>query len=443
MNKLFAVFKREYIQAVRKKMFIIMTILLPLLIAAVFILPSMVMMSGMGEKKISVIDGTGQLQPAFSHPEEAKSEAAKSKADSSNALKRRDLPGSMKITWVDASKETNLDAASRSYLSRLSDADKSARIDGVLIIPHDAFASSDARLKFYSRSSTDFISQERLGAMTNRAIQRKRLGGRGLSETDIDQLTTTVPLDSVQVSKTGEQKKGGAANLFIGIIFTALLMMPSLVYGLEIMRGIIQEKNDRVVELLISSMTPTQLLTGKILGIAAVGLTQITAWLLMGIGVAVFGVGSAMAAGVDVMQFLHLSTFVYFLVFFILAYLTYVCVYAIGGAVCNSDKEAQQLIAPITMTMMLPWFMIGALITSPDSPFVVALSMLPVFGPLTMFVRTLISEPPMSQVLITIAVSIATVAAFFWATAKIFRVGILSYGKRPTIPELWRWLKVA
>ncbi|MEO8032931.1 MAG: ABC transporter permease [Acidobacteriota bacterium] len=442
MNKLFAVFKREYIQAVRKKMFIIMTILLPLLIAAVFILPSMMMMSGMGEKKISVIDGTGRLQGAFAHSDEAKA-ASKSKSEGADVLKRRDLPGSMKITWVDSSKDANLDDASRSYLSRLSDSEKSARIDGVLIIPHDAFTSPEARLKFYSRSSTDFISQERLGGMTNRAIQRQRLGGRGLSEKEIDQLTTTVPLDSVQVSKTGEQKKGGAANLFIGIIFTALLMMPSLVYGLEIMRGIIQEKNDRVVELLISSMTPTQLLTGKILGIAAVGLTQITAWLLIGMGVAVFGVGSAMAAGVDVMQFLHFSTFVYFLVFFILAYLTYVCVYAIGGAVCNSDKEAQQLIAPITMTMMLPWFMIGALITSPDSPFVVALSMLPVFGPLTMFVRTLISEPPMSQVLITIAVSIATVAAFFWATAKIFRVGILSYGKRPTIPELWRWLKVA
>jgi ABC-2 type transport system permease protein len=436
MNKLLAVFKREYIQAVRKKMFIIMTVLLPLLIAAVFILPSMVMMNGMGEKRITVIDGTGQLQSAFAHPEDAAGDAPKT-------MRRRELPSSMKITWVDSSREANIDAASKPYLGRLSDDDKTARLDGILIIPHDAFTSTEARLKFYSRSSTDFISQERLGGMTNRAIQRKRLAGRGLSEKEIDQLTTTVPLDSVQVSKTGEQKKGGAANLFIGIIFTALLMMPSLVYGLDIMRGIIQEKNDRVVEVLISSMRPTQLLTGKIFGIAAVGLTQITVWLLMGIGVAVFGVTSAMAAGVDVTQFLHVSTFVYFLVFFLLAYLTYVCVYAVGGAVCNSDKEAQQLIAPITMTMMLPWFMIGALVTSPDSPFVVALSLAPVFGPLTMFVRTLISEPPLSQVLISIVVSILTVTAFFWATAKIFRVGILSYGKRPTIPELWRWLKVA
>ncbi|MGZ7031339.1 MAG: ABC transporter permease, partial [Thermoanaerobaculia bacterium] len=147
--------------------------------------------------------------------------------------------------------------------------------------------------------------------------------------------------------------------------------------------------------------------------------------------------------GVEVMQFLNISFFVYFVVFFLLMYLTYVCIYAIGGAVCNSDKEAQQLIAPITMTMMIPWFMMAAIITNPDSPLAVGFSLAPVFGPLTMFVRTLVAEPPMWHVLLSIAVSLATISVFFWITAKVFRVGILSYGKRPTIPELWRWLKVA
>ena len=440
MHKLFAVFKREYLQAVRKKMFIIMTVLLPILLAAVFIIPSMAMVKGLGKKQITVIDGTGQLGESFKRTEEPADDS-----QSSKLRRRAEVPTSMAITYIARPGEPNLDAIAKPYLDRLSSEKKGERLDGVFVVPTDAFSGGDARMKYYSRSSTDFIAQERLSGIANRAIQRHRLTARGIGAADVTQIMTETPVDTVQVSASGEQKKGGPANLIIGIVFAALLMMPSFVYGLEIMRGIIQEKNDRVVEVLVSSMHPRQLLTGKILGIAAVGLTQITAWLLM-----LAGLGAAATVGlltfgmsVDISQYLHPSTFVYFIVFFILAYLTYVCIYAIGGAVCNSEKEAQQLIAPITLTMMLPWFMIGALITNPDSPFVVGLSVAPVWGPLTMFVRTLISDPPVSQVLITVATSIVTISLLFWATAKIFRIGILSYGKRPTIPELWRWMKVA
>jgi ABC-2 type transport system permease protein len=156
-----------------------------------------------------------------------------------------------------------------------------------------------------------------------------------------------------------------------------------------------------------------------------------------------FGAAVASVAGEGVMQLVRPATFVYFAIFFVLAFLTYVCIYAIGGAVCNSEKEAQQMIAPITMTMMLPWFLLSIIITNPDSNLAVGMSLAPVFGPLTMYVRTLVAEPPMWHILLSIAVSICTIGAFFWLTAKIFHVGILSYGKRPTIPELWRWLKVA
>jgi len=197
------------------------------------------------------------------------------------------------------------------------------------------------------------------------------------------------------------------------------------------------------VEVLVSSMTPRELLTGKILGVAAVGLTQVGVWLSLIAAVGAFGAATAMTAGFDVSQFLRPMVFVYFALFFLLGYLTFVCVYAIAGAACNTDKEAQQLVAPIQMLMMVPWFVMFAIITNPDSSFSVALSLMPVYGPITMFVRTLVSEPPVWHVLLSIAVSLATIAVFFYVTAKIFRVGILSYGKRPTIPELWRWLKVA
>jgi ABC-2 type transport system permease protein len=190
-------------------------------------------------------------------------------------------------------------------------------------------------------------------------------------------------------------------------------------------------------------MSPRELLTGKILGVAAVGLTQVAAWLAIIAAVGAFAAASAMVGGFDVNQFLRPMVFLYFALFFLLGYLTFVCVYAIAGAACNTDKEAQQLVAPIQMLMMVPWFVMFAIITNPDSSFAVALSLMPVYGPITMFVRTLVSEPPVWHVLLSIAVSLVTIAVFFYVTAKIFRVGILSYGKRPTIPELWRWLKVA
>jgi ABC-2 type transport system permease protein len=209
------------------------------------------------------------------------------------------------------------------------------------------------------------------------------------------------------------------------------------------MRGIIQEKTERIVEILVSSMTPMQLLSGKILGLAAVGLTQLAVWVFMASLLGAYGGGMAAAAGINIMQFFHASILVYFLVFFLLAYLTYVTVYAIGGSVCNSDKEAQQLIAPIILVMMMPWFLGAAIIMNPDSTLSVSLSLSPFFAPITMFMRIIVGDPPISQIAISIVVSIATITLMLWITAKIFRIGILSYGKRPTIPELWRWMKLA
>lgn len=441
MNKMFAVIKREYLQAVRKKMFMFMTIFFPVLMAALFVLPGLMIAKGLGDKKVAVIDGTGGLRNAFSH------HLAPAAPDPKKALSggnRNELPQSLDVEYADARGQRDLNAAARPFLDRLN-ADKSSgqRLDAILVIPANAFEGNDAKMTFYSRSSTDLFSQERLGSIANRAIQRQRLTARGLDSTAVDTLTREVPVDSVQLSKSGEQKKGGEANFIIGFIFAGLLIIPSFIYGLETMRGIVQEKSERIVEVLVSSMSPRQLLTGKIMGIAAVGMTQVIVWLTI-IGLAgTFGAASAMVAGFNVTQFLRPMVFVYFALFFILGYLTFVCIYAIAGAACNTDKEAQQLVAPIQMVMMLPWFVMFAIITNPDSTFAVVLSLMPVYGPITMFVRTLVSEPPVWHVLLSIAISIVTIFGFFYVTAKIFRVGILSYGKRPTIPELWRWLKVA
>jgi ABC-2 type transport system permease protein len=441
MNKMFAVIKREYLQAVRKKMFIFMTLFFPVLMAALIIVPGLLVAKGLGGKKVAVVDGTGALRGSFSHKIEPEVPDPKKALSGGN---RGELPQSLDVEYVDAHGQSNVDAAVRPYLDRLNASkDSGKRLDAVLVIPANAFEGSDAKMTYYSRSSADLISQERLSSIANRAIQRQRLAARGIAPAVVDTLTRDVPIDSVQLSRSGEQKKGSEANFIIGFIFAGLLIIPSFIYGLETMRGIVQEKSERIVEVLISSMSPRELLTGKILGVAAVGLTQVGVWLAIIAAAGAVGAASLMVAGFDISQILRPIVFVYFTLFFILGYLTFVCIYAIAGAACNTDKEAQQLVAPVQMVMMVPWFVMFPIITNPDSSMAVTLSMMPVYGPLTMFARTLVSEPPVWHILLSIAISIVTIMVFFYVTAKIFRVGILSYGKRPTIPELWRWIKVA
>jgi ABC-2 type transport system permease protein len=448
MNKMFAVMKREYLQAVRKKMFIIMTILLPFLMAGITILPGFMMAKGMGVKRVAVLDGTGRLESAFAKPD-ASDEAAAKPADQARKAatgrpRRPEIPTDMRIEYVNQAGAKDLKAGVQPYLDRLTrDKDASDKLEGVFVIPASAVNDPSTQMTYYSRSATELIAQERMSRLANKSLQRMRLRANGINPELVNDLLEDLPVQAVQLSRSGEQKTGGELNFIFAFILAALLMIPSLVYGQETMRGIVQEKTDRVVEVLISSVSPIQLLSGKIIGIAAVGLTQIFVWLTMIGLVGVFGAATLQMADVNVTQFIRPAVFVFFFIFFILGYMTYVCVYAIAGAVCNTEKEAQQFVMPVMLLMMVPWFMMMPIVLNADAPFAVAMSLSPVFGPLTMFARVTVTDVPWWHILGSILISIATIAGFFWVTAKIFRVGILSYGKRPTIPELLRWVRVA
>lgn len=451
MNKMFAVMKREYLQAVRKKSFIIMTLLLPFLMAGVMILPGLMMAKGMGTKRVAVLDGTGKLAATFAKPnEEPKDKKRDVREEARKALSGRrrgpELPSQISVEYVNQSQSANPDESAKPYLQRLNvDDDSAQKLDGVFLIPKTAVEDSDARLAYYSRSSTDIMTQERLTRLANRSLQRMRLSANGISPDVIDKLMQDLPVEAVQLSRSGERKKGGELNFIVAFLFGAMLILPSLVYGQETMRGIVQEKTDRVVEVLVSSVSPMQLLTGKIVGVAAVGLTQILVWVLMAGLIGAYGAATLAVANADIniSQFIRPIVGLYFLIFYILAYLTYVCIYAIAGAICNSEKEAQQFMMPIMMLMMAPWFLMMPIVMNPDAPFAVGFSLAPVFGPITMFVRAMVTDPPLWHFLVSVAMSIVTILAFFWVTAKIFRIGILSYGKRPTIPEILRWVRVA
>jgi len=194
MNKMLAVLKREYLAAVRKKMFIVMTVLFPVLMSAAMLLPGLMVARGLGEKHVAVLDGTGKLQSAFTRTIAPVAPDPKATLRGRN---RGELPQTIKADYV-----VGTDA--KPYLDRLNADRKAAnRLDAVFVIPADAIDGENAKMTFYSRSSTDVITQERLSSIANRTIQRLRLSARGIDPNAIDALTRNVPVDGVQLSRSG------------------------------------------------------------------------------------------------------------------------------------------------------------------------------------------------------------------------------------------------
>ena len=449
MNKAFAVFKREYLEVVRKKSFIIMTLIFPFLMGAMMFIPTLLAVRGIEGKRVVVVDGSGRLGDAFKEqpaavPAQARTQGQADKTQE-RLQRRADMVTPLRLNTDYVAATGDLKAAAQPYMDRLKmdRGSGESRLDGVLVVPGDAFDNPDAKMTYYSRAASDIMTQERLANMVNRAISRGRLAGRGIDAAEADRLLKRVQLEGVRISKSGEEKKGGELSFLIGFVFVAMLIFPNLIYGQEVMRGIVQEKSERIVEILISSMPSMSLLSGKVIGLAAVGLTQIGAWMVMGGLVAAYTGGAAMMAGVNVFQYFNLGVLPWFVVFFVLSYLTNVCIYAVAGSISNSDKEAQQFMGPIMMIVFIPWMLAFPILQNPDSTLATVLSLFPVFTPVTMFMRVLVAEPPIWQLGLSIVLSLATVLLFSWITAKIFRIGILSYGKRPSAAELWRWLKVA
>jgi ABC-2 type transport system permease protein len=433
MGKVLLIIRREYVVRVRTKAFILFTVLMPLLVGAGFILPGKLMLHNGGTKHIVIVAADSALAKSI------KSELAESHASDDDDAP---LPETKKPTRPEFDVSI-ASAPSESLRQQLTAEVREGKLDGFAWIEADA--ASTRKGLYYSRNASDFIEAQMVSRAFRLALSEHELTGHGFSAAEAKTLLGPVAVDTVRIDKQGANKSNGLGAFLLPYFLLITIYVTVVVYGVYVMRSVIEEKSSRVVEVLLGSVTPMQLMAGKIIGVGAVGLTQIGIWAVAGTILGSGGLAAARGMMGDVLKDAHISTsaIVLFPVFFILGYATYSCLYAAVGSMCNSDEEAQQLQFPVTLPLVVCMVCAMAIIRDPNTPLAFWLSMFPLTSPIIMYVRVSVSMPPAWQIAASIAISLATLYGLVWLTSRIYRIGILMYGKRPTLPELLKWIRYA
>lgn len=423
MDKIWVVIKREYLTRVKAKAFIIGTVLSPLLMLALILLPSLLATRGGGERRITVLDQSGDAQ-LF---EGIKRRLESSPADSGN--RRRFGNTIFSLTQVVVPPGESVDERAKVYNETV----RKKSNEAYLILRPGVFTNKPP--EYYAKNPSDLVVGNVERAI-NDEIKERRLAQAGLNKTRIDELVQNIDL----IRRNPEGVEEGVPRFVIGMVMLFFIYMTTLFYGLFVMRGVIEEKQSRIVEVVISSIKPFQLMMGKLIGIGLVGLTQYTVWILSAVLLGTVGVSVFASQGV-VMPNIPPIWLVYFIVYFILAYFLFATLYAMVGAMVSTEEDAQQAQMPVTMIIIVPMLLFPMIMTNPDSPIAVTLSMIPFFAPTLMMMRIAMVNPPLYQIIGSMLLMVVTIIAAVWVVGRIYRVGILMYGKRPSIAELGKWLR--
>lgn len=430
------IIKREYLERVRQRSFLVLTLLLPAIMIGAFVIPAKLSsMKSSKEQRLVVVTSTPQFgeivrqQLVASNKTEASRSTGKNKEDKD--LDEDSTPGRDYEIQVDANSSDSEKTALRNRVA-------SGEIDGFLWMTDDAVAAR--KVTYYGRTAGGFMGDSWFKGQLDRAILLRELAQRGVNDAQADELLQSVKLDTVHL-EGGKETKANDRGMFFAVFAMVMLLYTAVIfYGVSVMRAVLEEKNSRVMEVLLSSATATELMAGKLIGVGAVGLTQIVIWIVMAAIYALPALAASSAAGE-----IHIAplTLAAFALFFLLGYLLFSSIYAAIGAVITSEQEGQQMQFIIILPLIVSIFMMGPVMRAPDAPVAVWTSMVPFFSPVLMYLRIAVQPPPVWQVALSLFLLIATIAGILFLCARIYRIGILMYGKRPTLPEIVKWLKYA
>lgn len=436
-SKIGIIIAREFNERVRKKSFIVTTILMPILMIGLMLAPALIMRYSRGETRlITVIDRSGLIAPQLESGEEIVFNTTDLTLDEA----RRDLTDQFGILWIGEDVMTN---------------------------PNN--------VKLYTNGSSSMLAEESVSGQIADIIEKEKLKAYNIENLSqiLEQVETTVYMQVFRNDRMlegeDEQATSSSVATAVGFILAMILYMFLVVYGAMVMQSVIEEKNNRVLEVVVSSISPFQLMLGKILGVASVAVVQVLIW-----GVLVVGVGTlAMphlipadmmgsvdalragtldpaAAGVDVEMVQTLATatdfgyilsiFVYLLLYVVGGYLLYSAMFAAVGSAVDSVQDAQQLQTPIMIPIILSIFVMMMVMKDPNSPLVFWFSMIPFTSPVVMIARIPCGIPTW-EIITSLVVLYLTFMFMVWLAAKIYRVGIFMYGKKPSFKEVCKWVR--
>ncbi len=438
--KLLAVIRREYLQQVRTKAFWISTFLIPTIGLGFIFLQVALSKTMVAKGKIGVVDLTGRLYEPLVNENRLRGEKEAQpdqKASPSDDRRSRRLPTRMDFFKVDATPQTLKDVR-----TRLNDDVQKERIKAYIVLDGKTLETGLAEWRAQSVKA-DLIMRETIANMLSRAVTKERLKDRGVDPAVYEKAQLRAELDPHEAKEVEtETSKDAGFNLAVSGIFFFLIYISIFVYGAFIMRGVLEEKNNRIVEVLVSSVRPTDLMLGKIFGIGLVGLTQYAVWgaLAVALTTPAFVGAMGMPGGLPPIPTMTIGAFV---VFFLLGYFLYASLYAALAAPFNTEQEAQQFVMIPGMMLILAsttWFFA---FNQPNGTLAVILSFVPFTSPLLMFMRISVQPPPLWQVGASIALLLVSIWGVAWFAGRVYRVGILMYGKKPTLPEIFRWVRQA
>jgi ABC-2 type transport system permease protein len=444
MNKLFAVIKREYIQRVRTKFFVIATILGPIMMAAFTVVPGMLMMMQTGgPTRIAVVDQTGksysglalelQGRPDRPNPSATPFEPSQPGVGPGASQDQVKQAGRMMKNNIELQQLPVENRSLADLKQQLESKIQSHEIDGYVILPPDL--SKGGRPEYRARNTADLFTRENIQSAIGRVVRGQRLVEAGIKQEDIER--ASAPVDLKSVGEAG-QESHGEAGFFLSLGMGIWIYMSVLLYGQVVLGAVIEEKETRIAEILFSSMRSFPLMMGKLVGVSLVALTQMGIWALTFMGLSVWAAGRSITLP-------HVApvVFLYLLLFFLMGYFIYSTVYAVVGTMVTTTQEGGQLAMPVVLMLIAGFLLSFNVIRSPNSPLAFWVSIFPFFAPVTMLVRIVTETPPLWQILLSLGIGFATAIGLIWLASRIYRVGMLMYGKKATIPEVIRWVRQA
>ncbi|NNM03636.1 MAG: ABC transporter permease [Gemmatimonadetes bacterium] len=416
MKNVLTIIRREYLQRVKSKWFLVSTLAAPAFLIASMVLP-ILYETGQQETRrhLALVDETGVLADRVEpRLEEAGYTVALAPPGSEDSLRRQALEG---------------------------------ELGGYLVLGDDAL--SRGHLTFYGPQGPGAFQGMAIRGVLVQSALEARLAETG-SEIDLNALFGGGSMDIrvLEEASTGTTEDEPA---FVGVFIGAMLLyMVVLMYAAAVMRAALEEKTGRIVEILISSVRPWELMLGKIVGVGSVGLTQLGVWILCGILGLTFGVPALAASRPDLLDsetiaqaLPSLGLVVLFVLLFLGGYFLYAAVYSAVGAMCSTEEEAQQAQFPVVIFLVAPVILLMPIMENPNTTFAVIMSMIPLFSPVLLYARAGAATVPFWQIATSLTLLYLGVWVVAWIAGRIYRVGILMQGKRPTLPELWRWVREA